>query len=86
MAGRRERRIGQGWRDPAGFSDRLEQEVLCNLPAIGNLSVTGHKDAIYALAFSPDGRTLATAGYDRVIHVWDVSDSGAIGKLPQPDA
>jgi hypothetical protein len=33
-----------------------------------------HKDAIYALAFSPDGKTLATAGYDRLIHLWDVPD------------
>jgi hypothetical protein len=31
-----------------------------------------HKDAIYALAFSPDGNLLATAGYDRIIQLWDV--------------
>ncbi|MBN9120431.1 MAG: WD40 repeat domain-containing protein [Planctomycetes bacterium] len=36
--------------------------------------LAAHKDAIYALAFSPDGKTLATAGYDRVIHLWDVPD------------
>src|SRR5207248_3261327 len=36
------------------------------------VSVTGHKDAVYALAFAPDGKTLATAGYDRVINLWDV--------------
>ena len=33
---------------------------------------TAHKDAVYAIAFSPDGATLATAGYDRLIHLWDV--------------
>ncbi len=31
-----------------------------------------HADSVYGLAFSPDGRTLATAGYDRVIHLWSV--------------
>ena len=41
-----------------------------------------HKDAIYALAFSPDGKTFATAGYDRVIHLWDVLDNGLLGKAP----
>ena len=36
-----------------------------------------HKDAIYTLAFSPDGKTLATAGYDRVIKLWDVPTPAA---------
>ena len=31
-----------------------------------------HADAVYALAFAPNGKTLASAGYDRVIRVWDV--------------
>ncbi len=35
-------------------------------------AISAHKDSIYALAFSPDGKTLATAGYDRVIHLWNV--------------
>jgi hypothetical protein len=29
-----------------------------------------HKDIIYALAFSPDGKLLASAGYDRDIKLW----------------
>lgn len=37
----------------------------------------GHRDALYDAEFSPDGQTLATAGYDRVIRLWQVSD----GKL-----
>lgn len=32
-----------------------------------------HKDVIYALAFSPDGMLLASAGYDRIIKLWNTS-------------
>ncbi len=39
-------------------------------------TIAAHKDAIYALAFSPDGKTLATAGYDRVIQLWDTPQNG----------
>ncbi|HEV3383976.1 MAG TPA: WD40 repeat domain-containing protein, partial [Gemmata sp.] len=43
------------------------------LSSTPHVSFAGHKDAVYALAFAPDGKTLATAGYDRLIHLWDVS-------------
>ena len=35
-----------------------------------------HADAVYALAVSRDGRRLATGGYDRLVKVWAVPDSG----------
>jgi hypothetical protein len=41
-----------------------------------------HKDSIYALAFSPDGKFLATAGADRLIHLWTVTDIPAQLKGP----
>ena len=66
-----------------GFSDGLEQEVLCNLPAMGISPLPATKTRSTRSRSRPDSRTLATAGYDRMIHVWDVSDGRAIGKLPR---
>jgi WD40 repeat protein len=43
--------------------------------------LTGHHDMIYALDWSPTGSILASAGYDRLIKLWDTSTGREVRTL-----
>ncbi|GAA2275477.1 hypothetical protein GCM10010402_34790 [Actinomadura luteofluorescens] len=47
-------------------------------------TLTGHSGAVYAVAFSPDGHTLATGGRDKTIRLWDMSESAHPTPLGRP--
>jgi WD40 repeat protein len=41
----------------------------------------GHRDALYGVAFSPDSQRLGTAGYDRLIQLWDAKTGKLLNTL-----
>lgn len=48
----------------------------------GDLRVLrGHRDAVLAVAYAPDGASVATAGADGTVRVWKVADGSAVGVL-----
>jgi RNA polymerase sigma factor (sigma-70 family) len=48
------------------------------------LPLAGHKGAVRAVAFAPDGKTLATAGADSTVRVWELATGRQVHKLEQP--
>ncbi|MFK4111909.1 NACHT and WD repeat domain-containing protein [Streptomyces sp. NPDC002176] len=66
--------------DDEGAYSRLISIV--NAPLATPLS--GHTGAVYLTSFSPDGKTLATASYDRTVRLWNVADRGHPKPLGAP--
>jgi hypothetical protein len=44
----------------------------------------GHPEGVWSLDFSPDGTTLATAGYEGRVCLWDVQEGRLVRDIPDP--
>jgi WD40 repeat protein/serine/threonine protein kinase len=70
------------------FAELRSEAVACLAEADAReaLHLEGHTEVLYGLDFSPDGKALASAGYDGQVIVWDLAEGNVVRQVTDPAA
>ncbi|MBO0701132.1 MAG: WD40 repeat domain-containing protein, partial [Zavarzinella sp.] len=73
--------IGGTFLRPAAGEARPEKPAATVTADDKRMVLRGHTDSVFALAFSPDGKILASGSFDKTIKLWDVASGKEIRTL-----